>query len=81
MPLSKPDKYIIKADDNCPEDDQEEQEKMESNITSHLYIKPSHSKQTLDKEMVLRRIRHRKHMNNVKSTLLSFIGSYWSFCP
>ncbi|XVF36188.1 hypothetical protein REPUB_Repub19eG0036600 [Reevesia pubescens] len=77
MPFSKPDekKIIIKDDDNnCAEDDQEEQEQMES-VTSHLYIKPSHSKQTLDKEVVLRRIRHRKRMNNIKSTLQSFLGS------
>ena len=76
MPLSKPQKNIINKDDNntFPEDDQEEQEKMDS-VTSHLYIKPSHSKKTLDKEVVLRRIRHHKRMNNVKSSLLSFIGS------
>ncbi|XVE69970.1 hypothetical protein DITRI_Ditri10aG0033800 [Diplodiscus trichospermus] len=77
MPLSKPEKDItIKDDDdnNSPEDDKEEREKMDS-VTTHLYIKQSHSKQAMDKEVVLRRIRHRKRMNNVKSTLLSFIGS------
>ena len=54
MPLSKPEKKIIIKDenDNCAEDDQEEQEKMDSVITSHLHIKPSHSKQTLDKDVV-----------------------------
>ncbi|TYG63262.1 hypothetical protein ES288_D06G015000v1 [Gossypium darwinii] len=69
MPLTKPDKnnVIININDessnNCDA------------ITSHLYIKPSHSKQTLDKDMVLRRIRHRKRMNNFRSAFQSFIGS------
>ncbi|EOY14649.1 Uncharacterized protein TCM_033960 [Theobroma cacao] len=77
MPLSEPEKNIIIKDDddnnNCAED-QEEQENMDY-VTSHLHMKPSHSKQTLDKEVVLRRIRHRKRMNNVKSALQSFLGS------
>ncbi|OMO87662.1 hypothetical protein CCACVL1_08841 [Corchorus capsularis] len=75
-------KIVIKGEDdddnNNFAEDQEEQENMENNyVSSHLYIKPSHSKQALDKEVVLRRIRHRKRMNNVKSTLQSFLGSSW----
>ncbi|MBA0777060.1 hypothetical protein Gotri_005127 [Gossypium trilobum] len=80
MPLTKPDKnnVIININDessnNCGEDNQDEQDQLDA-ITSHLYIKPSHSKQTLDKDMVLRRIRHRKRMNNFRSAFQSFIGS------
>ncbi|KAE8729200.1 Kinase superfamily protein [Hibiscus syriacus] len=75
MAVSKPDRNIVINDDNnCAEDDQEEQEKMDC-ISSHLYLKPSHSKQTLDKHVVLRRIRHRKRINNFRSALQSFIGS------
>ncbi|KAK8683861.1 hypothetical protein V6N13_039907 [Hibiscus sabdariffa] len=76
MALPKPDRNIIIVNDennNCAEEEQEEVEC--SPISSHLYIKPSHSKQTLDKKVVLRRIRHRKRMNNFRSALQSFIGS------
>ncbi|GMJ15359.1 hypothetical protein HRI_005205100 [Hibiscus trionum] len=75
MPLPKPDRNII--DNKCAEDDQEEQEEVDSNsISTHLYIKPSHSKQ-----VVLRRIRHRQRMNNFRSALQSFIGSSSSSSP
>ncbi|OMO74965.1 hypothetical protein COLO4_26398 [Corchorus olitorius] len=75
-------KIIIKDEDdndnnNLAEDQEEQENNMENYVSSHLYIKPSHSKQNLDKEVVLRRIRHRKRMNNVKSTLQSFLGSSW----
>ncbi|KAL4296808.1 hypothetical protein GQ457_12G018770 [Hibiscus cannabinus] len=73
MALPKPDRNIIIVNDNCTEEEQEEVEC--SSISSHVYIKPSHSKQTLDKHVVLRRIRHRKRINNFRSTLQSFIGS------
>ncbi|MBA0693414.1 hypothetical protein Goari_003788 [Gossypium aridum] len=86
MPLTKPDKnnVIININDessnNCGEDNQDEQDQLDA-ITSYLYIKPSHSKQTLDKDMVLRRIRHRKRMNNLRSAFQSFIGSSSSSSP
>lgn len=83
MPLTKPDKNNIiininededETSNNCGEDNQDEQDKLDA-ITSHLYIKPSHSKQALDKDTVLRRIRHRKRMNNFRSAFQSLIGS------
>nr|DAD46885.1 TPA_asm: hypothetical protein HUJ06_016822 [Nelumbo nucifera] len=34
-------------------------------ITSRLYLKPSHASETLDKDDVLRRIRHHKRVNKI----------------
>lgn len=41
-------------------------------VTSHLLIKPTHSTQPLDKEVVLRRIRQRKRVNKLRAALESF---------
>ncbi|KAK8601196.1 hypothetical protein V6N13_059079 [Hibiscus sabdariffa] len=82
LPNPKPDSdrniIIVKFNEENNKSAEEEQEEVESSsisISSHLYIKPSHSKQTLDKQVVLRRIRHRKRMNDFRSALQSFIGS------
>ncbi|PON70154.1 hypothetical protein PanWU01x14_083290 [Parasponia andersonii] len=42
-------------------------------VTSHLYLKPAHSSQSLDKEEVLRRIRQRKRVNMVRTALQSVL--------
>ncbi|KAF4358987.1 hypothetical protein F8388_015034 [Cannabis sativa] len=42
-------------------------------ITSHLYLKPAHSSQSLDKEEVLQRIRQRKRVNKVRATLQALL--------
>ncbi|ONK74619.1 uncharacterized protein A4U43_C03F8350 [Asparagus officinalis] len=47
------------------------------NVTSHLYLKPKGSNEAADgrsfeKEVVLRRIRHRKRVNRIQ-------GAMWSF--
>ncbi|KAK1436562.1 hypothetical protein QVD17_02343 [Tagetes erecta] len=44
-------------------------------VTSHIYLKPTHATGTLDKQAVLWRIRHRKRMNKVKSTINSLFAS------
>ncbi|CAJ1973347.1 unnamed protein product [Sphenostylis stenocarpa] len=44
-------------------------------VTRQLCIKPSHNSEKLDKEVVLRRIRHRKRMNKVRSALGGFLFS------
>ncbi|AES94806.1 hypothetical protein MtrunA17_Chr5g0403021 [Medicago truncatula] len=49
----------------------------ESAISSELHLKSSLSKsssQTLDKEVVLRRIRHQKSLNRIKSVFEGFRG-------
>ncbi|GLU13648.1 hypothetical protein SLE2022_302720 [Rubroshorea leprosula] len=48
-----------------------------SPITSHLYLKSSarsSSHETLDKEAVLRRIRHHKSLNRVRTALQALAG-------
>lgn len=45
-------------------------------VSSHLFLRPTHTTETLDKDVVLRRIRHRKRVNSVKSALKGFMG-----CP
>ncbi|KAK0577505.1 hypothetical protein LWI29_034173 [Acer saccharum] len=45
-------------------------------VSSHLYLRPTHTSETLDKDVVLRRIRHRKRLNKVRNALQGFLG--WS---
>ncbi|KAF5740729.1 hypothetical protein HS088_TW11G00807 [Tripterygium wilfordii] len=60
---------------NCnPIEDQEDPE-ISNSVTTHLYLKPAHTTQTLDREVVLRRIRNRKRVNKIKAALLSLFGS------
>jgi hypothetical protein len=56
-------------------------DQQENPVTSHLYIKPKHPAQTLDKEVVLRRFRQRKRLNKVKATLKALLGSPFSEKP
>ncbi|PIN19109.1 hypothetical protein CDL12_08220 [Handroanthus impetiginosus] len=60
-----------------PEAAQEENElqEQENPVTSHLYLKPAHTTGTLDKTVVLRRIRHRKRVNKVKSAVQALFSS------
>ncbi|KAH1252411.1 hypothetical protein GmHk_04G009387 [Glycine max] len=58
------------------EDQLEELEKKDSlSVTSQLCIKPIRNSEKLDKEVVLRRIRHRKRMNKVRSAVGAFLFS------
>ncbi|KAI3802362.1 hypothetical protein L1987_30494 [Smallanthus sonchifolius] len=50
-------------------------------VTSHIYVKPIHATGTLDKQGVLRRIRRRKRMNMVKSTINSLFASATTTLP
>ncbi|GER29980.1 LPS-assembly protein LptD [Striga asiatica] len=59
------------------EEDEQPQEGLNSlagHVTSHLYLKPAHTTGTLDKAVVLRRIRHRKRVNRVKSAVGALLG-------
>ncbi|KDP38441.1 hypothetical protein JCGZ_04366 [Jatropha curcas] len=60
------------TNDTCTED-QEDAENLNA-VTSHVYLKPAHRNETLDKEMVLRRIRQRKRHNKVRATLQRLFG-------
>ncbi|KAK8465346.1 hypothetical protein PHAVU_009G061375 [Phaseolus vulgaris] len=44
-------------------------------VTRQLCIKPSHNSEKLDKEVILRRIRHRKRMNKIRSVVGGFLFS------
>jgi hypothetical protein len=69
---------------NGPAVDQEDPEpelETQNPFTSHLYIKPTHSTQTMDKEAVLRRIRQRKRVNKVKATVKALLISPFTKNP
>ncbi|KAL0366151.1 UNVERIFIED_CONTAM: hypothetical protein Sradi_3505200 [Sesamum radiatum] len=55
--------------------DQDDEENPAALVTSHLYLKPPHATGTLDKAVVLRRIRHRKRVNKVKSAVQALLSS------
>nr|DAD40582.1 TPA_asm: hypothetical protein HUJ06_014905 [Nelumbo nucifera] len=44
-------------------------------VTTRLYLKPSRTSETLDKDDVLRRIRHRKRVNKVRNALQALLNS------
>ncbi|TQE14124.1 hypothetical protein C1H46_000043 [Malus baccata] len=44
-------------------------------VSSHMHIKPTHTSQPLDKEVVLRRIRQHKRVNRVRATLQALLSS------
>ncbi|KAF9608877.1 hypothetical protein IFM89_011915 [Coptis chinensis] len=58
--------------------DQEEEPEIQPTITRHLYLKPTHSTETLEKDAVLRRIRHCKRVNKVQNALQAMFGSPFS---
>lgn len=53
----------------------DQQEESDQLVSSHLYLKPAHATGTLNKAVVLRRIRHRKRVNRVKSAVQTLLGS------
>ncbi|BFG17871.1 hypothetical protein CerSpe_041450 [Prunus speciosa] len=44
-------------------------------VSSHVHIKPTHTSQPLDKDVVLRRIRQRKRVNRVRAALQALLIS------
>ncbi|KAG9440812.1 hypothetical protein H6P81_020977 [Aristolochia fimbriata] len=42
-------------------------------VTCQLYLKPHKNSESLDKDVVLRRIRHRKRVNRVRSVMRSLL--------
>ena len=44
-------------------------------VSTHIYLKPPHSTETLEKQVVLRRIRHRKRINKVRTAVQALLGS------
>ncbi|KAJ4962925.1 hypothetical protein NE237_022864 [Protea cynaroides] len=59
------------------EEDREEAETLNT-VSSHLYLKPSQNSETLDKDQILRRIRHRKRVNKVSNALQALLSSPFS---
>ncbi|KAG8389982.1 hypothetical protein BUALT_Bualt01G0036000 [Buddleja alternifolia] len=67
-----------KNSENKEEKEDQREEENPSNITTYLCLKPPpppHTTGTLDKEVVLRRIRHRKRVNKVKSAVQALLSS------
>ncbi|KAF8405098.1 hypothetical protein HHK36_009996 [Tetracentron sinense] len=56
----------------------EDQEPKVLPVTTHLYLKPTNSSETLDKDVVLRRIRQRKRVNKFRSALQALLISPFS---
>ncbi|CAI9763683.1 unnamed protein product [Fraxinus pennsylvanica] len=67
--VSRKDLSDISETKDKKEDETEQEENENLSITTHLYLKPCHTSDTLDKNVVLRRIRHRKRVNKVKSAV------------
>ncbi|KAJ0085873.1 hypothetical protein Patl1_09066 [Pistacia atlantica] len=74
VPKTQP--TISEADDknnnNNTTGDQEHPENLNS-VTTHLFLRPTQTSQTLEKDEVLRRIRHRKRMNKLKTTVQGLV--------
>lgn len=69
--VSKNEPISTKAKNLAEEEEEEGEELAETQnpVTSHLYLKPAHSSQSLDKEEVLQRIRQRKRVNKIGGAL------------
>jgi isopentenyldiphosphate isomerase len=55
----------VEVSGNRGTEEEEDQEETVISVTNQLFIKPKN----LDKEVILRRIRHRKRMNKVRSVV------------
>lgn len=69
---TKYDKQVEFGGGKGNEEVEEEKEETMVNVTTQLLIKPIENCKNLDREVVLRRIRHRKRMNKVRAI---FLGS------
>ena len=47
-----------------------------SHISSHIYLKPAHSSEPLDKQVVLRLIRQKKRANKFRASVQALFGSF-----
>ncbi|XP_010908094.1 uncharacterized protein [Elaeis guineensis] len=62
------------------DDDDDERPRPQSSVTSCIYLKPDTGgaaavRRSLDKEVVLRRIRHRKRVNQIRTAIQSLLGA------
>ena len=55
------------------EEEEGEEGETENPVTSHVYLRPAHSSQSLDKEEVLQRIRQRKRANKVQAAFQALV--------
>ncbi|KAF6155752.1 hypothetical protein GIB67_007399 [Kingdonia uniflora] len=58
--------------------DVENQTDVQMTITSHLYLKPTHTSEPMDKDVVLRRIRQRKRVYRFRNALQAILSSPFS---
>ncbi|XAR61823.1 hypothetical protein NMG60_11016347 [Bertholletia excelsa] len=78
QPLSELSENIDESNNNTQ--DREEFEGP-GRVSSHVYLKPAHSAETLDEAVVLRRIKHRKRMNRVRTAVQALLSSPFAAHP
>ncbi|CAI8599910.1 unnamed protein product [Vicia faba] len=66
---NKATKRNLVSNENQPEVGAEEDEESVISVTSQLTMKPIENCKNLNKEVILRRIRHRKRMNKVRAAV------------
>ncbi|KAL7245081.1 hypothetical protein ACSBR2_000425 [Camellia fascicularis] len=78
--ISKNNPPLSEVTDNISED-REETETKPNFVTSHLQLKPHPHNGTMEKEMVLRRIRHHKRMNKLCKAAQALLSSPFAAKP
>lgn len=80
--ISKEAKNIPIEEEEEDEEEGEEQVEIQNidtnRISNQLFLKPAHRSQTLDRDVVLRRIRQRKRINKVRSAVQTLLTSPFS---
>ncbi|KAF5204011.1 Histone-lysine n-methyltransferase [Thalictrum thalictroides] len=69
--------FTVSSKTNQPSSNSVDHEETETlnTITRHLYLKPTHTTESIDKDVILRRIRNRRRVNKVQSVLQAMFGS------
>ncbi|PWA54646.1 hypothetical protein CTI12_AA431970 [Artemisia annua] len=72
---SKTTIHISNDPDNVFLEDDYDEDNTSRCVSRRLYLKPTHASGNLDKQVILKRIRRRKRMNLVKSTINSLFAT------
>ena len=68
----------ITTNHNNIESEDHQNHENQSHVTSQLCLKHTHSSEKLDKDVVLRRFRHRRRVNKVQTVVKALVGSLFS---
>ncbi|KAF8410602.1 hypothetical protein HHK36_003134 [Tetracentron sinense] len=74
--VSKKQASVSETEKNSCSDDREREEP--KHVTSQLYLKPTHASESLDKHILLQRIRQHKRINKVQTALKGLMSSPFS---